>query len=118
MAVSLFHGKRVTLEHVGPIADGVAVKAVGEETFRLCREHVDGIVMVNRDAICASIKVGTMNHTFICMLFLTFFKKMANDEYYYIFILSSLLKIKVQLFMKGVNRWLVCCVMVLICPNH
>jgi threonine dehydratase len=75
MAVSLFHGKRVTLEHVGPFADGVAVKVVGEETFRLCRELVDGIVMVNRDAICASIKVQTMNHTFICMLFLTFFLK-------------------------------------------
>jgi threonine dehydratase len=67
--------KRVTLEHVGPFADGVAVKAVGEETFRLCREHVDGIVMVNRAAICASIKVQTMNRTFICMLFLTFFLK-------------------------------------------
>ncbi|TVU45409.1 hypothetical protein EJB05_04896, partial [Eragrostis curvula] len=56
MALSLCHGKRVTLEHVGGFADGVAVKAVGEETFRLCRELVDGIVMVSRDAICASIK--------------------------------------------------------------
>ncbi|KAK3149551.1 hypothetical protein QOZ80_3AG0218950 [Eleusine coracana subsp. coracana] len=56
MALSLCHGKRVTLEHVGGFADGVAVKAVGEETFRLCKELVDGIVMVSRDAICASIK--------------------------------------------------------------
>ncbi|ONM08538.1 Threonine dehydratase biosynthetic chloroplastic [Zea mays] len=56
MALSLCHGKRVMLEHVGGFADGVAVKAVGEETFRLCRELVDGIVMVSRDAICASIK--------------------------------------------------------------
>ncbi|GJN23532.1 hypothetical protein PR202_gb11189 [Eleusine coracana subsp. coracana] len=45
MALSLCHGKRVTLEHVGGFADGVAVKAVGEETFRLCKELVDGIVM-------------------------------------------------------------------------
>ncbi|KAJ1293914.1 hypothetical protein BS78_01G105900 [Paspalum vaginatum] len=56
MALSLCHGKRVMLEHVGGFADGVAVKAVGEETFRLCKELVDGIVMVSRDAICASIK--------------------------------------------------------------
>ncbi|PAN45398.1 hypothetical protein PAHAL_9G115800 [Panicum hallii] len=56
MALSLYHGKRVMLEHVGGFADGVAVKTVGEETFRLCRELVDGIVMVSRDAICASIK--------------------------------------------------------------
>ncbi|XP_066314381.1 threonine dehydratase 1 biosynthetic, chloroplastic-like [Miscanthus floridulus] len=46
MALSLCQGKRVMLEHVGGLADGVAVKTVGEETFRLCRELVDGIVMV------------------------------------------------------------------------
>ena len=28
------------LEHVGLFADGVAVKQVGQETFRLCRELV------------------------------------------------------------------------------
>lgn len=57
MALSLCHGQRVMLEQVGGFADGVAVKVVGEETFRLCRELVDGIVLVSRDAICASIKV-------------------------------------------------------------
>ena len=56
MALSLCHGQRVVLEHVGGFADGVAVKVVGEETFRLCQELVDGIVLVSRDAICASIK--------------------------------------------------------------
>ncbi|XP_051178697.1 threonine dehydratase 1 biosynthetic, chloroplastic isoform X2 [Lolium perenne] len=56
MALSLWHDQRVMLEHVGGFADGVAVKVVGEETFRLCRELVDGIVLVSRDAICASIK--------------------------------------------------------------
>jgi threonine dehydratase len=34
----------------------VAVKVVGEETFQLCRELLDGVVLVNRDAICAAIK--------------------------------------------------------------
>lgn len=57
MALSLCHGQRVMLEHVSGFADGVAVKVVGEETFRLCQELVDGIVLVSRDAICASIKV-------------------------------------------------------------
>ncbi|KAJ8506579.1 hypothetical protein OPV22_007465 [Ensete ventricosum] len=56
MALSLYHGQRIMLEHVGGFADGVAVKVVGEETFRLCRELVDGVVLVRRDAICASIK--------------------------------------------------------------
>lgn len=57
MALSLFHGQRIMLEHVGGFADGVAVKVVGEETFCLCRELVDGVVLVSRDAICASTKV-------------------------------------------------------------
>ncbi|XP_002966929.2 threonine dehydratase biosynthetic, chloroplastic [Selaginella moellendorffii] len=56
MALSLHHGTRVQLDHCGIFADGVAVKLVGEETFRLCREYVDGIVLVSRDAICAAIK--------------------------------------------------------------
>ncbi|KZV39106.1 chloroplast threonine deaminase 1 precursor [Dorcoceras hygrometricum] len=56
MALSLHHGQRVMLDQVGGFADGVAVKVVGEETFQLCRELVDGVVLVNRDAICASIK--------------------------------------------------------------
>lgn len=56
MALSFHHGQRVELEQVGGFADGVAVKVVGEETFRLCRELVDGIVLVSKDAICASIK--------------------------------------------------------------
>jgi threonine dehydratase len=53
---SLRARKRVTLERVGIFADGVAVKKVGEETFRLCREHVDEIVLVNTDEICAGIQ--------------------------------------------------------------
>ncbi|MBA0587989.1 hypothetical protein Gorai_001108, partial [Gossypium raimondii] len=56
MALSLHHGERVMLEKVGGFADGVAVKEVGEETFSICRELVDGVVLVSRDAICASIK--------------------------------------------------------------
>ncbi|MGC2518461.1 MAG: threonine ammonia-lyase, biosynthetic [Burkholderiales bacterium] len=56
MARSLKAGRRVTLDRVGLFADGVAVKRVGEETFRLCRELLDGMVLVDTDEICAAIK--------------------------------------------------------------
>jgi threonine dehydratase len=53
---SLRERKRVVLDRVGIFADGVAVRKVGEETFRLCREHVDEIVLVDTDEICAGIQ--------------------------------------------------------------
>ncbi len=53
---SLKAKKRITLDHVGLFADGVAVKQVGQETFRLCRKLVDEIVLVDTDATCAAIK--------------------------------------------------------------
>lgn len=53
---SLQAGHRVELPQVGLFADGVAVRQVGEETFRLCRELVDDILLVDSDAICAAIK--------------------------------------------------------------
>src|SRR5438552_5575074 len=56
MARSLAAGRRVTLKHVGLFADGVAVKEVGKETFRICRELVDEVVLVDTDATCAAIK--------------------------------------------------------------
>jgi threonine dehydratase len=56
MARSLRLGKRVHLQHVGLFADGVAVKRVGQETFRLARKYVDEMVLVDNDAICAAIK--------------------------------------------------------------
>jgi len=56
MYESLRAGKRVTLDRVGIFADGVAVKKVGEETFTLCRAHVDEILLVDTDEICAAIQ--------------------------------------------------------------
>jgi threonine dehydratase len=56
MARSLKAGRRVKLDHVGLFADGVAVKEVGQETFRLCRKLVDEMVLVDTDEICAAIK--------------------------------------------------------------
>jgi threonine dehydratase len=56
MYESLRAGKRVTLDRVGIFADGVAVKRVGEETYTLCRAHVDEILLVDTDEICAAIQ--------------------------------------------------------------
>ncbi|KAB2608540.1 threonine dehydratase biosynthetic [Pyrus ussuriensis x Pyrus communis] len=56
MALSLHRGQRIMLDQVGGFADGVAVKEVSEETFRLCKDTVDSVVLVSRDAICGSIK--------------------------------------------------------------
>ena len=42
----MYHGQQVMLEHVGGFADAVAIKVVGEETFRLCRELVDGVIVM------------------------------------------------------------------------
>ena len=44
MTQSLAAGRRVTLDHVGLFADGVAVRQVGKETFRICRALVDEMV--------------------------------------------------------------------------
>ena len=56
MAQSIEAGRRVRLKDVGLFCDGTAVKQVGKETFRLCRELVDEIVRVDTDAVCAAIK--------------------------------------------------------------
>ena len=56
MKQSLDAGKRVSLSDVGLFSDGTAVKTVGEETFRLAREYVDEIVLVDTDDVCAAIK--------------------------------------------------------------
>ena len=56
MARSLAAGRRIVLPHVGLFADGVAVKQVGRETFRLARQFVDEVVRVDTDEMCAAIK--------------------------------------------------------------
>lgn len=56
MRDSLRAGAPVTLDHVGIFADGVAVRRVGDETFRLCQEFVDQIITVDTDQACAAIR--------------------------------------------------------------
>lgn len=56
MQKSLAAGELITLDHVGIFADGVAVRRVGDETFRICQQLVDEIVTVDTDQICAAIR--------------------------------------------------------------
>jgi len=56
MAAALADQERIVLNQVGLFADGVAVRQAGEETFRICRELLDGVIKVNTDEICAAIK--------------------------------------------------------------
>ncbi|MDP8163462.1 threonine ammonia-lyase, biosynthetic [Pasteurella skyensis] len=48
--------KPIDLESVGLFADGVAVKRIGDETFRLCQKHLDDVVLVSSDEICTAMK--------------------------------------------------------------
>jgi threonine dehydratase len=56
MVRSVSLGRRVKLANVGLFADGVAVKQVGAETFRLAKLLVDEWIVVDTDEICAAIK--------------------------------------------------------------
>jgi threonine dehydratase len=56
MRDSLTAGKPISLQHVGIFADGVAVRRVGDETFRLCQQFVDEIITVDTDQCCAAIR--------------------------------------------------------------
>ena len=53
---ALAAGERVVLDSVGIFADGVAVKQIGAEPFRIARECVDEVLLVSTDEICAAIK--------------------------------------------------------------
>ncbi len=53
---ALARGERVCLDQVGIFADGVAVRQVGEEPFRIARQCVDEMILVSTDEICAAIK--------------------------------------------------------------
>ncbi|WP_348243419.1 threonine ammonia-lyase, biosynthetic [Leptolyngbya sp. DQ-M1] len=56
MTRSLKAGYRIKLPNVGLFADGVAVREVGVETFRLCQQYVDEMILVDTDDTCAAIK--------------------------------------------------------------
>lgn len=53
---ALKKGHRVRLKQVGIFADGVAVKQVGKEPFRIAKTCVDQVITCSTDEICAAIK--------------------------------------------------------------
>lgn len=55
MLNSIEHKRIETLPSVSTIADGIAVKEPGVNTFDICSEYVDGIVSVTDDQVCAAI---------------------------------------------------------------
>ncbi|EOD54247.1 threonine ammonia-lyase, biosynthetic [Aeromonas molluscorum] len=56
LKAALEAGEPVNLERVSLFADGVAVKRIGTETFRLCNQYLDEVVTVSNDQICAALK--------------------------------------------------------------
>lgn len=55
MVESVGKGKILTLDSVKTIADGIAVKQPGENTFEICSKYVDDIVTVTDDEIATAI---------------------------------------------------------------
>jgi len=53
---ALARKRRVILDQVGIFADGVAVRQVGKEPWRIARRHVDEVILVSTDEICAATK--------------------------------------------------------------
>ncbi|TNH01985.1 threonine ammonia-lyase, biosynthetic [Testudinibacter sp. TR-2022] len=56
LQAALAAGEPVDLERVGLFADGVAVKRIGDETFRVCQRYLDEVITVDSDEICAAVK--------------------------------------------------------------
>ncbi|MFT4880214.1 MAG: threonine dehydratase [Natronomonas sp.] len=52
---SLERGERVTLDSVDTIADGIATRSVGEQTFEVISERVDEVVTVGDDDIAVAL---------------------------------------------------------------
>ncbi|MGH8492899.1 MAG: threonine ammonia-lyase, biosynthetic [Moraxellaceae bacterium] len=56
LAAAMKAKKRVTLDHVGLFADGVAVAQIGAETWKVLKDHIDEVITISTDEMCAAIK--------------------------------------------------------------
>ena len=65
MYKSVKNGKIERLKKVSTIADGIAVKEPGENTFKLINEYVDDIATVSEDEICSAILALVEQHKMI-----------------------------------------------------
>jgi threonine dehydratase len=55
MKASFEKGKVVTLDHIDKFVDGAAVKRVGEQSFKVCRENIENIIVVPEGKVCSVI---------------------------------------------------------------
>ncbi len=55
MKASLEAGQLVTLEHIDKFVDGAAVKAPGELTWQICRQHLDRVMTVPEGLVCTTL---------------------------------------------------------------
>ena len=62
---SVKNGKKERLDGVSTIADGIAVKEPGENTFKYCSEYVDEIVTVTEGEISSAILALIEQHKMI-----------------------------------------------------
>jgi len=56
MKAAIDAGQRVVLDRVGLFADGVAVRQAGAETYRLCADLLDDVILADTDEMCAAVK--------------------------------------------------------------
>lgn len=56
LTAALAAGAPVELDRVGLFAEGVAVRRVGDETFRMCAALLDDVVTVSSDEVSAAVK--------------------------------------------------------------
>ena len=56
MAAAIEAGEPVTLPHIDGFADGAAVRRAGDLTTAICRELVDGVILVSNDEISAAVR--------------------------------------------------------------
>ena len=56
LSAAMLAGRRVKLKEVGIFADGVAVRQIGQNTFKMIKNRIDDVITVSTDQICAAIK--------------------------------------------------------------
>ncbi len=56
MYEALKRNRRVVLDQVGIFADGVAVRQVGKEPWKVARKLVDEVILISTDEMCAATK--------------------------------------------------------------
>ena len=65
MVQSIADGKIERLSSVSTIADGIAVKEPGDNTFDMVNKYVDGLITVTEDEICSAILALVEQHKMI-----------------------------------------------------